>query len=149
MSTTSSQSKKPVPAIEGWIDIDPENPRLVGYKDDASGTYFFPKDVAISRAPGFADTPLREVRLSNRGKLWSYTTNHYKPPEPAIVKDPFVPYTVAAVELTEERMVILGQLADGIDVGEHGRTVAAAGQAAGGQLPRFFRGNRPPSGQSM
>lgn len=119
MSTTpnqqSAKQKKRVPAIEGWIDIDPANPRLVGYKDDASGTYFFPKDVAISRAPGFSDTPLREVRLSNRGKLWSYTTNYYKPPEPAIAKDPFVPYTVAAVELTEERMVILGQLADGVD----------------------------------
>jgi hypothetical protein len=43
----------------------------------------------------------------------------------------------------------LGQLAEGIDVGEHGRTVAAAGRAAGGQLPLFFRGNRPPSGHSM
>ena len=111
----SGKQKKRVAAVEGWLDVDPKNPRLVGYKDDASGTYFFPKDVAVSRAPGFTDTPLREVRLSNRGKLWSYTTNHYKPPEPAISPDPFVPYTVAAVELTEERMVILGQLADGVD----------------------------------
>jgi len=118
MSTKTGPQGKPkkrVAAVEGWLDIDPVNPRLVGWKDDASGTYFFPKDVAISRAPGFADAPLREVRLSNRGKLWSYTTNHYKPPEPAISPDPFVPYTVAAVELTEERMIILGQLADGVD----------------------------------
>ena len=115
MSTTAVRAKNRVPAIEGWIDIDPKDPRLVGYRDDTSGTYFFPKDVSVSRAPGFVDSPLREVRLSNRGKLWSYTTNYYKPPEPAIVPDPFEPYTVAAVELTEERMVILGQLADGVD----------------------------------
>ena len=29
--------------------------------------------------------------------------------------DPFVPYTVAAVELAAERMVVLGQLAPGVD----------------------------------
>ena len=57
---------------------------------------------------------VKEVALSNRGTLWSYTTNHYKPPEPAISKDPFEPYTVAAVELNDERMVVLGQLADGV-----------------------------------
>jgi uncharacterized OB-fold protein len=29
--------------------------------------------------------------------------------------DPFQPYTVAAVELTDERMVVLGQLAPDVD----------------------------------
>jgi uncharacterized OB-fold protein len=107
--------KKRVPAIEGWLNIDEENPRLLGYKDESSGSYFFPKDVAVSRAPGHADAELQEVSLSNRGKLWSYTTNHYKPPAPYISTEPFEPYTVAAVELTKERMIILGQLADGVD----------------------------------
>ena len=74
-----------------------------------------PKDVAVSHAPGHADAELKEVELSNRGKLWSYTTNHYKPPEPYVAPDPFEPYTVAAVELTEERIVVLGQLAPGND----------------------------------
>ena len=73
------------------------------------------KDVAISHAPGHADAELKEVALSNTGKLWSYTTNHYKPPEPYLAPDPFVPYTVAAVELDNEKMVVLGQLADGVD----------------------------------
>lgn len=108
-------SKNRVPAIEGWLSMDESNPQLLGYIDEASGTYFFPKDVAISRAPGHDDAELKEVALSNRGKLWSYTTNHYKPPEPYMSPEPFVPYTVAAVELTKERMIILGQLADGVD----------------------------------
>ena len=108
-------SKKRVPAMEGWYTMDEKDPRLLGYKDSSSGTYFFPKDVAISRAPGHSDAELEEVALSNRGKLWSYTTNHYQPPEPYVSSDPFEPYTVAAVELTEERMVVLGQLAEGVD----------------------------------
>ena len=108
-------SKNRVPAIEGWFTMDESEPRLLGLKDSESGTYFFPKDVALARAPGFADAPLEEVKLSRRGKLWSYTTNHYQPPDPYVAPDPFQPYTVAAVELPEERMVVLGQLAPGTD----------------------------------
>jgi len=108
-------SKSRVPAVEGWFTLDPTQPHLIGLRDTRSGTYFFPKDVAVSRAPGHADAELEEVELSRTGQLWSYTTNHYPPPDPYVSPDPFVPYTVAAVELTRERMVVLGQLAPGVD----------------------------------
>jgi uncharacterized OB-fold protein len=107
-------SKNRVPAIEGWFTLDDE-PRLLGRRDPESGSYFFPKDVSVSSAPGHAHVELEDVPLSRTGKLWSYTTNHYQPPEPYMSPDPFEPYTVAAVELTAERMVVMGQLADGID----------------------------------
>ena len=107
-------SKQRVPAIEGWFTLE-EAPQLIGLRDAESGTCFFPKDVAVSRAPGFDHVELDEVRLSRTGKLWSYTTNNYKPPEPYVSPDPFEPYTVAAVELTAERMVVMGQLAAGVD----------------------------------
>jgi hypothetical protein len=68
----------------------------------------------VSHAPGYDDAELEEVALSRTGKLWSYTTNHYKPPEPYMAPDPFEPYTVAAVELSQERMVVMGQLAPGV-----------------------------------
>ena len=109
-------SKKRVPAIEGWFTLD-DAPQLIGLRDAESGTCFFPKDVAVSRAPGYDHVELEEVRLSRTGKLWSYTTNHYQPPDPYVAPDPFEPYTVAAVELTDERMVVMGQLADGVDPG--------------------------------
>ncbi|MCZ6782164.1 MAG: OB-fold domain-containing protein [Proteobacteria bacterium] len=108
-------SKNRVPAIEGWFSMDEAAPALQGLRDTESGTVFFPKDVAVSRVPGHADAPLEEVALSRTGKLWSYTTNHYQPPEPYVSPDPFEPYTVAAVELTAERMVVLGQLAPGVE----------------------------------
>ncbi len=109
-------SKNRVPAIEGWFTLD-DPPQLLGMRDAESGTYFFPKDVAVSRAPGYDHVDLEEVALSRTGKLWSYTTNHYKPPDPYVSPDPFEPYTVAAVELTLERMVVMGQLAPGVDPG--------------------------------
>ncbi len=110
--------KNRVPAIEGWFTLDENEPQLMGLYDAESGSYFFPKDVAVSRAPGYDHVELEEVPLSRTGKLWSYTTNHYKPPEPYIPSDPFEPYTVAAVELARERMVVMGQLAPGVDAAD-------------------------------
>lgn len=110
MSTTAPR----VPVIEGWFVAEPE-PRLLGLRDTTTGTYFFPRETAVSRPPQAGDPQFEEVELSNTGTLWSYTTNHYKPPEPYVSPDPFVPYTVCAVELADEQLVILGQLADGVD----------------------------------
>ncbi len=106
--------KPRIPAIENWFTMDAQ-PRLLGLRDPGSGSYFFPKDVALSAVPGHAGAALEEVALSRTGRLWSYTTNHYQPPDPYVSPDPFVPYTVAAVELAAERMVVLGQLAPGVD----------------------------------
>ena len=107
-------AKPRVPAIENWF-TQADEARLIGLRDPGSNSYFFPKDVAISAAPGHAGAELEEVELSRTGRLWSWTTNHYAPPPPYVSPDPFVPYTVAAVELTKERMVVLGQLAPGVD----------------------------------
>ena len=106
--------KPRIPAIENWF-TDEAEPHLLGLRDPGSGSYFFPKDVAISAAPGHAGADLEEVQLSRTGSLWSWTTNHYQPPPPYVSPEPFEPYTVAAVELAKERMVVLGQLAEGVD----------------------------------
>ena len=106
--------KPRVPAIEGWFTMDAE-PQLLGLRDPGSNSYFFPKDIAVSSVPGRAGAALEAVPLSRTGRLWSYTTNHYQPPDPYVSPSPFVPYTVAAVELAAERMVVLGQLATGAD----------------------------------
>jgi len=36
------------------------------------------------------------------------------PPPPYVAAVPFVPFAIAAVELAAERMVVLGQVADGV-----------------------------------
>jgi uncharacterized protein len=112
-----SSTKTRVPAIEGWFTgVDgATDPALLGAQGSTSGSYFFPAAVAVSgnpQAPGEAREP---VELSRRGKVWSWTTNHYQPPEPYMSPDPFVPYTVVAVELEREQMVVLGLLAAGVD----------------------------------
>ena len=99
-----------VPAIEGWFTTD-EDPRLLGSRCTSCGTYVFPKAALACPNPECAGDAFDEVKLSNRGRLWSWTVNHYAPPPPYVSPDPFVPYGVAAVELTEEKLVVLGQVA--------------------------------------
>ncbi len=108
-------AKPRVPAIEGWFTTDTRQPHLLGSRCKRCKSYFFPKEALFCRNPGCAGTEFEEVPLSRTGKIWSFTTNHYAPPAPYVSPDPFVPYTVTAVELTEEKMVVLGQLAAGVD----------------------------------
>jgi uncharacterized OB-fold protein len=110
-------SKTRVPAIEGWFTSDGDTPALVGRRGTETGSYFFPPTLAFSRNPAAPAEELEEVELSRRGRVWSWTTNHYQPPAPYMSPDPFVPYTVVAVELPEEQMVVLGPLAPGADAG--------------------------------
>jgi uncharacterized OB-fold protein len=107
--------KERVPAVDGWFTLDDADPHLLGNRCTQCGSYFFPKAAGFCRNPGCDGTEFDEVPLSNRGKVWSFTTNHYAPPAPFVASDPFEPYSVAAVELPEEKMVVLGQVADGVD----------------------------------
>ena len=107
---------KRVPAIEGWLRIDDEDPRLLGTRCTSCGAYFFPRESFYCRNPGCAGTDFEEVPLSRRGRLWSFTNNCYPPPEPYVAPDPFEPYAVAAVELEHEKMVVLGQVVSGFGV---------------------------------
>jgi uncharacterized OB-fold protein len=109
-------SQKPtVSARAEWFAHDADPPHLIGTRCEQSGTYHFPPEYTMSRAPGFADSPLTELPLSTRGTLWSYTNAGYPPPAPYVqVTDPFEPFAIAAVELAEEQMVVLGQVVDGV-----------------------------------
>jgi uncharacterized OB-fold protein len=112
-------TKPTQPAIEGWFTTDPE-PALLGSRCTTCGTYVFPRASLACPNPECDGGEFDEVPLSRRGRLWSWTTNHYAPPAPYVSPDPFVPYTVAAVELPDEKLVVLGQVAgepDGLAVG--------------------------------
>ena len=59
------------------------------------------------------------MRLSRRGRIWSYTDAQYQPPPPYIpCSDPYEPFAIAAVELADEQMVVLGQVAEGFGVND-------------------------------
>ncbi len=106
--------KTRVPVIEGWFTTDDDHPQLLGSRCRACGARFFPK-AAACRNPECGRGELEEAALSRTGRVWSFTDNRYQPPPPYVAPDPFETYAIAAVELADERMVVLGQLAPGAD----------------------------------
>ena len=102
------------PTIAGWF-TDGDQPRLIGTQCCDCGTYFFPKQELFCRNPTCTSTRFDEVELSRTGHIWSYTKHYYAPPEPYISGEEFEPYTIAVVELEKEKMVILGQVANGFE----------------------------------
>ena len=109
--------KTRVPAVQGWLNTDPAHPRLIGTRCSDCGSYFFPRESVRCRNPACGSRTLVETELSAKGKLWSYTNAGYQPPQPYVPRtDPFVPFAIAAVELEKEKMVVLGQVVDGVGV---------------------------------
>ncbi|MFD8378702.1 Zn-ribbon domain-containing OB-fold protein [Streptomyces sp. NPDC059679] len=108
------------PVVPGWFTTEGEEFRLLGTRCRACGSVFFPREDSFCRSPGCASTELDEVPLSRRGRVWSYTDGRYRPPAP-YVSDPdaeWRPYTLIAVELAAERMVVLGQGAPGVTLAD-------------------------------
>ncbi|MDJ0465839.1 zinc ribbon domain-containing protein [Streptomyces sp. H27-C3] len=106
------------PVVADWftVETDPEDFRLLGTRCSACASVFFPRQDTFCRNPACAGGELAEVPLSKRGRVWSYTDSRYRPPAP-YVSDPAVDwtaYTLVAVELAAEGMVVLGQAAPGL-----------------------------------
>ncbi len=106
-----------VAAIEGWYTLD-DPPHLIGSRCLTCGTYFFPRQSAFCRNPACEGVTFEDVRLSRTGKVWSYTNACYQPPPPFVAAVPFVPFTIAAVQLAAERMIVLGQVSTGIGIAD-------------------------------
>jgi uncharacterized OB-fold protein len=110
-------TKRRLPALgaEGWFREDDEGAVLIGSRCVDCGTVFFPKVSGLCRNPLCDGTELKDVPLSRRGAVWAATDAHYPPPPPFVVpEEPFTPFAIAAVELAEEGLVVLGQVASGI-----------------------------------
>jgi uncharacterized protein len=89
-----ASTKTKVPAVEGWFTSEGE-PRLLGTRCTACGTYFFPPRAMPCNNPDCGSTAIESVPLSNRGRVWSYTENHYAPPAPF---------------MAPQKLVVLGQV---------------------------------------
>jgi uncharacterized OB-fold protein len=119
-STLAGMSKSRVPALgaEGWF-IDGDEPALVGNRCTSCGTVFFPAASFACRNPDCDGREFAPTELARRGTVWSYTDARYQPPPPYVpTTDPYEPFAIAAVELPDEGMVVLGQVADGFGIGD-------------------------------
>jgi uncharacterized OB-fold protein len=111
-------TKTLVPALEGWFTMDAAKPHLIGTQCKSCNTYYFPKQSLFCKNPACNGEVFDEVQLSRTGKIWSFTNACYQPPEPYVAADPYVPYAIIAVELEKEKMIVLGQAVEGVDVSQ-------------------------------
>src|SRR5262249_12321814 len=101
--------------LPGWYTRE-ARPHFIGSRCAKCGTYYFPKVTGFCRNPACDGEQFEEVQLSRTGKLWSYTSAHYQPPEPYVSAQPFKPFAIAAVRLVKEQMIVLGAVVDGVGV---------------------------------
>ncbi|MEV0390730.1 OB-fold domain-containing protein [Nonomuraea sp. NPDC050643] len=97
-------------AIEGWFAIEADGVRLLGTRCAECGTVCFPPRRGLCPNPRCSGTDLETMALPRRGRVWSYTNACYPPPAPYVAAQPYVPVTLAAVELDEVGIVVLGQV---------------------------------------
>ena len=111
-----SPAKTRLPAIEGWFTLDETAPALLGSKCTTCGNFAFPKETFFCRNPLCQGREFVDTALSRFGRVWSYTDACYQPPKPYVAADPYVPFSLAAVELAAEKMVVMGQVVPGVGV---------------------------------
>jgi len=111
-------AKPQIPVLDQWFTMDAKQPHLLGTQCKTCGTYYFPKQNVYCKNPACDGEQFDEVQLSRTGKVWSFTNAMYQPPEPYVSPDPYVPYTIVAVELAKEKMIVLGQANEGTNVSD-------------------------------
>ncbi|MFE9649210.1 Zn-ribbon domain-containing OB-fold protein [Streptomyces sp. NPDC006365] len=94
------------PVAEGlftWPPSADAPPRLIGSECTACGLVSFPTATHCVQCAG---TESKERLLSDRGTLWTYTTQNFRPPSPPYDgPEAFEEYTVGYVELPGELLV--------------------------------------------
>ena len=97
-AATSIQGKvADLPDLIAWAE---DGLRLQSAQCKSCGTYFFPASHHQHR-PGCSREGVENVLLGKRGKLATYSVQHYMCPPPFNTADDITPYGVAMVEFPE------------------------------------------------
>ena len=92
-----------IAVAEGLFAGAGEEAQLLGTRCRGCGSHYFPRALSC-RNPRCEDKQLDNLPLSRRGRLYSYTLQHYRPP--AIFRcEPWAPYVLGVIELPEQLRV--------------------------------------------
>jgi uncharacterized OB-fold protein len=86
-----------LPDLFAWTD---DGARIISAKCNTCGTHFFPASHHQHR-PGCSREGVEEVLLSKRGKLATYSVQHYMCPPPFRTMGDITPYGIGMVEFPE------------------------------------------------
>jgi uncharacterized OB-fold protein len=100
-----NDKKRQVSAVEGLFTWPADDPRLVASRCNSCGSIRFPS-YETCHNPGCERTDVKEILLSRKGRIYSYTVQVYPPPAPFHTPNPFKPFGIALVELPEGLRVV-------------------------------------------
>lgn len=106
MMEDQASAKRRTPAVDGLFTWPSDDPRLMGGHCRSCGTFFFPRFFIMHRPNCSDPTQVEDILFSRRGKLKSFTIQHYQPPPPFKGAEPFKPYAIGSVELPEGLEII-------------------------------------------
>ncbi len=97
----NTKEKNKVPLIEDMFKWPSDEPRIIASRCKKCGTVSFPK-LTFCQNPSCEKKRenIEVIELSNKGKLYSYTVQRYKPPEP-FRYEPYKPYGIGMVDFPE------------------------------------------------
>ena len=99
MATVNTPEKQ-ICVAENLFNWPSDDPRLMATRCKSCGSCFFPRTFTCGN-PGCKEKNIENILLSKRGKLWSWSTQFYKPPPPFIATEPYVPFAVGLLEFPE------------------------------------------------
>ena len=105
---------KRVHVTEGLFEETADGARLLGSKCATCGSTYFPKS-PVCHNPKCSGSDMSDASFGPKGKLWSYSTQHYAPPLPAKFDEPYEPYTLGLVDLPEGLRVLGRMSTDDVD----------------------------------
>jgi len=108
---TEKSAKKKVPIVEGLFDWPSKEPALIVSKCKKCGALCFPKaPFCINPDCEKTRENVQEIKLSRKGKIWTYTVQVYSPPAP-FKREPFEPFAIAMIDFPEG-IRVLGMLTE-------------------------------------
>ncbi len=97
------------PVVAGLFATEAGRAHLIGSRCFGCGTLYFPQAISC-RNPHCHDKTIEQTALPNRGILYSFTVQRYRPP-PLFQMDDWQPYAIGVVDLGQG-LHVMGMLTD-------------------------------------
>ena len=112
------------PVVAGLFATEAGRAHLIGSRCLGCGTLYFPQAISC-RNPHCHDKTIEQTALPNRGILYSFTVQRYRPP-PLFQMDDWQPYAIGVVDLGQG-LHVMGMLTDiaGRNRNRHGHATDA------------------------
>ncbi len=110
------------PVIEGLFEDTADGPRLLGSRCSTCDVPYFPKS-AICHNPDCDNSAMEDDSFGPDGTIWSYSIQNYPPPPPAKYDEPYRPYALSVVDLTDGLRVVGRMAVDDLEMVQVGGQV--------------------------